>query len=190
MRRCELRYMSIEFSDTEMESWMRDWSPTATTGGKSRKKAKLDPFLRRQQVRLLQLRQRVVESISGVGEHTRANCGAPVWQTHQADVATEVNDRDLALGLLSHEHDALYEIDQALQRIDSGTYGICEMSGKQIPSDRLEAIPFARFTVECQSQLEKEYKASRLPHSRLSLLDLAVTNPDDEEKMLARSDED
>jgi RNA polymerase-binding transcription factor DksA len=60
------------------------------------------------------------------------------------------------LSLLSQEQDALYEIEEALKRVDAGTYGICEMSGKPIPHARLEAIPFARFTVECQTQIEKQ----------------------------------
>ena len=81
-------------------------------------------------------------------------------------------DRDFALSLLSQEQDALYEIDQALKRIELGTYGVCEMSGKPIPHARLEAIPFARFTVECQSQLEKQNKASRVRQSVTSLFGL------------------
>ena len=52
---------------------------------------------------------------------------------HQADAGSDVYDRDFALSLLSQEQDALYEIDQALKRIELGTYGICEMSGKSIP---------------------------------------------------------
>ena len=76
------------------------------------------------------------------------------------------------MSLLSQEQDALYEIDQALKRIELGTYGKCEMSGKQIPRARLEAIPFARFTVECQSQLEKQSKASRIRQSVTSLFGL------------------
>ena len=74
--------------------------------------------------------------------------------------------------MLAKEQDALYEIDQALKRIELGTYGICEMSGKPIPRARLEAIPFARFTVECQSQLEKQNKASRVRQSVTSLFGL------------------
>jgi DnaK suppressor protein len=68
---------------------------------------------------------------------------------HQADAGSDAYDRDFALNLLTQEQDALYEIEEALKRVDSGTYGICEMSGKPIPQARLEAIPFARFTVEC-----------------------------------------
>jgi DnaK suppressor protein len=59
-----------------------------------------------------------------------------------------------------------------LKRIELGTYGVCEMSGKPIPHARLEAIPFARFTVECQSQLEKQNKASRVRQSVTSLFGL------------------
>jgi RNA polymerase-binding transcription factor DksA len=91
---------------------------------------------------------------------------------HQADAGSDAYDRDFALSLLSQEQDALYEIDEALKRVEVGTYGKCEMSGKPIPRARLEAIPFARFTVECQSQLEKQSKASRMRPSVTSLFGL------------------
>jgi RNA polymerase-binding transcription factor DksA len=58
---------------------------------------------------------------------------------------------------------ALLEIDNALGRIERGTYGICEMSGRPIPLPRLRAVPFARFTVECQAEIEKRKKVSRFP---------------------------
>jgi RNA polymerase-binding transcription factor DksA len=76
---------------------------------------------------------------------------------HQGDAGSDAYDRDFALSVLAKEQDALYEIEQALRRIDRGVYGVCEMSGKNIPQARLEAIPFARLTVECQAQWEKEY---------------------------------
>ena len=91
---------------------------------------------------------------------------------HQADAGSDAYDRDFALSLFSQEQDALYEIDEALKRIELGTYGKCEMSGKPIWHARLEAIPFARFTVECQSQLEKQNKASRVRQSVTSLFGL------------------
>src|SRR5437764_15295599 len=91
---------------------------------------------------------------------------------HQADAGSDAYDRDFALSLLSQEQDALYEIDQALKRIEVGTYGKCEMSGKPVPHAGLEAIPFARFTVQCQSQLEKQYKASRVRQTVTSLFTL------------------
>jgi RNA polymerase-binding transcription factor DksA len=76
---------------------------------------------------------------------------------HQGDAGSDAYDRDFALSVLAKEQDALYEIEQALRRIKSGTYGNCEISEKKIPTARLEAIPFARLTVECQAQWEKEY---------------------------------
>ena len=76
---------------------------------------------------------------------------------HQGDAGSDAYDRDFALNLLSNEQDALEEIEAALNRIECGVYGVCEMSAKKIPQTRLEAIPFARLTVECQTIWEKEY---------------------------------
>src|ERR1700720_4059652 len=137
---------------------------------------RLDSFTRGQKEKLQQLRDAMVDSMAGVAQDTlrsRAEGNeASAFGMHQADAGSDAYDRDFALSLLSQEQDALYEIDQALKRIELGTYGICEMSGKPIPHARLEAIPFARFTVECQSQLEKQSKASRVRQSVTSLFGL------------------
>jgi RNA polymerase-binding transcription factor DksA len=142
----------------------------------AKKQKKLDPFTRKQQEKLLYLRDAMVDSMTGVAQDTlrsRAEGSeASAFGMHQADAGSDAYDRDFALSLLSQEQDALYEIDQALKRIELGTYGVCEMSGKSIPRARLEAIPFARFTVECQSQLEKQSKASRVRQSVTSLFGL------------------
>src|SRR5437762_2797808 len=148
---------------------------------------RLDPFTRKQMTKLLQLRAAMVDSIAVVSQDTlrsRAEGSeASAFGTHQADAGSDAYDRDFALSLLSQEQDALYEIDQALKRIELGTYGVCEMSGKPIPRARLEAIPFARFTVECQSQLEKQSKASRVRQSVTSLFGLTEEEaPETEEE--------
>jgi len=149
--------------------------------GLNHRERKLDPFIRQQKQKLLQLRDAVVDSMAGVAQGTlrsRAEGSeASAFGMHQADAGSDAYDRDFALSLLSQEQDALYEIDEALKRIELGTYGKCEMSGKSIPRARLEAIPFARFTVECQSRLEKQSKASRVRQSVTSLFGLT-----DEEK--------
>ncbi|OYW31296.1 MAG: hypothetical protein B7Z47_01490 [Chthoniobacter sp. 12-60-6] len=75
-----------------------------------------------------------------------------------ADSATEEIDHDLALGILSHEEDALHEVDAALRRILEGSYGICEETGKNIPAARLRAVPWTRFTREVEERLEQERK--------------------------------
>jgi DnaK suppressor protein len=97
---------------------------------------------------------------------------ASAFGMHQADAGSDAYDRGFALSLLSQEQDALYEIEEALKRVDAGTYGICAMSGKPIPHARLEAIPFARFTVECQTQIEKQKKAIGLRQPVKSLFGL------------------
>jgi RNA polymerase-binding transcription factor DksA len=94
--------------------------------------------------------------MAGVARETRAdNSESSPFSTHNGDAGSDACDRDFALSLLSQERNALFEIDQALQRIELGIYGTCEMSGQPIPVSRLEAIPFARFTVEWQSEIEK-----------------------------------
>ena len=134
------------------------------------------PFLKRQKLKLLQLRDTLLDSMMGVSRDTlRARAEgseASAFGMHQADAGSDAYDRDFALSLLSQEQDALYEIEEALKRIDAGTYGICEMSGKAIPHARLEAIPFARFTVECQTQIEKQTKATRIRQPVTSLFGL------------------
>jgi RNA polymerase-binding transcription factor DksA len=154
----------------------RQMSTTEAILGANHKERKLDPFIKGQKDRLLQLRDAMVDSMAGVAQDTlrsRAEGSeASAFGMHQADAGSDAYDRDFALSLLSQEQDALYEIDQALKRIELGTYGVCEMSGKPISRARLEAIPFARFTVECQSQLEKQSKASRVRQSVTSLFGL------------------
>ena len=154
----------------------RKLTATQTILGNSAKKKRLDPFTHAQREKLLHLRDAMVDSMAGVAQDTlrsRAEGSeASAFGMHQADAGSDAYDRDFALSLLSQEQDALYEIDQALKRIELGTYGVCEMSGKPIGHPRLEAIPFARFTVECQSQLEKQNKASRVRQSVTSLFGL------------------
>ncbi len=159
------------------------------------KERRLDPFTRSQKEKLLQLRDAMVDSMAGVAQDTlRARAEgseASAFGMHQADAGSDAYDRDFALSLLSQEQDALYEIDEALKRIELGTYGKCEMSGKPIMHARLEAIPFARYTVECQSQLEKQSKASRVRQSVTSLFGLTdeEAREGDEEEAVADTKE-
>lgn len=123
-------------------------------------KVKLTPFQKSQQKKLLELRDHMVDAMAGVAQdnlRSRAEGSeASAFGMHQADAGSDAYDRDFALNLLSQEQDALYEIDEAIKRLELGTYGICEISGDQIPEARLEAVPFARLTVTCQEQWEKQ----------------------------------
>ncbi len=88
----------------------------------------------------------------------------PRFSSHMAEAATDAFDRDLALSLLSSEQDALYEIEQALDRIRNGSFGVCELTGKPIEPARLAAVPWTRFCAEAERELEKKgtFKNPRL----------------------------
>ena len=72
-----------------------------------------------------------------------------------ADVATDAYDREFSLGLASNEQNSLYELDDALKKIDEGTFGICEECNSLITKIRLKAVPYARLCVKCQKKKEK-----------------------------------
>jgi DnaK suppressor protein len=147
---------------------------------------KLTPFLEKQRERLLALRDSLLDSMTGVAKDTlrsRAEGSeASAFGMHQADAGSDAYDRDFALSLLSQEQDALYEIEEAIKRIDLGTYGTCEMSGKPIAHARLEALPFARCTVECQAQLEKQKRVNRTRTPVTSLFGLTDDEGGDAEE--------
>ncbi|MBM3835634.1 MAG: transcriptional regulator [Verrucomicrobia bacterium] len=103
---------------------------------------------------LLELRERLLSQMSGLAKESAQEM--PGYSLHMADSGTDNFDRDFALSLLSSDQDAIYEIEEALKRIEKNTYGICELTGKPIPKARLDAIPWTRFTVEAQAQLERE----------------------------------
>jgi RNA polymerase-binding transcription factor DksA len=103
---------------------------------------------------LLELREQLVQQMNGLAKESAEQL--PGYSMHMADSGTDNFDRDFALSLLSSDQDAIYEIDEALKRIERGSYGICELTAKPIPKARLDAIPWARFTVEAQAQLERE----------------------------------
>jgi DnaK suppressor protein len=75
------------------------------------------------------------------------------------DDALENYNREFLFSLSALDRATLRQIDEALSRIDEGTYGYCEMSGEPISEARLKAIPWARYTLECQEELERERRA-------------------------------
>jgi RNA polymerase-binding transcription factor DksA len=103
---------------------------------------------------LLELRDRLLNQMTGLAKESAEQLAS--YSLHMADSGTDNFDRDFALSLLSSDQDAIYEIEEALRRIEKKTYGICELTGKPIPKARLDAIPWTRFTVEAQAQLERE----------------------------------
>lgn len=111
---------------------------------------------------LLDLRDHLIDGVSFLASDNlkRSNREASGelsgYSLHMADAGTDNFDREFALSLVSNEQDALYEIEEAIKRMESGAYGICEMCEKIIRKERLEAVPFARMCVQCQSTSERE----------------------------------
>ncbi len=99
---------------------------------------------------LLKLREKVTGHISFLADDTLNR----VDDTPTED-RTDDFDREFALNLVSSEHDALFEIDEALRRLEEGRYGVCESCSKHIERPRLQALPFAKMCVSCQTQNEK-----------------------------------
>jgi DnaK suppressor protein len=117
-------------------------------------KVKIRPELLKYYETLLELRDRLLAQMSGLAKESAEEMSS--YSLHMADSGTDNFDRDFALSLLSSDQDAIYEIEEALKRIEKNTYGICELTNKPIPKARLEAIPWTRFTVDAQAQLERE----------------------------------
>lgn len=135
-------------------------APVVKPVAKKARKMKMTPFIRKQRQRLLDLRDTMVDTTQGIARDTLQNGAGGADSSgsgmHTGDAGSDAYDKDLALNILSKETDALHEIEEALLRIENKTYGICEMSGDAIPEVRLEALPFCRLTIQCQTELESK----------------------------------
>lgn len=78
------------------------------------------------------------------------------YSYHMADMASDSYDRELSFNIASEEQEILYEIDDALKRIDEGKYGLCLDCDKKIPAKRLTALPYAKYCIQCQSKEERQ----------------------------------
>ncbi|MBY0525937.1 MAG: TraR/DksA C4-type zinc finger protein [Gemmataceae bacterium] len=112
--------------------------------------------------KLLALAQRVQldtasiesEALRGTGGEASGNLSnAPL---HPADLATDQNQQDVALGIFENEANILRQADAALRRIDEGAYGRCENCGGDISTARLDAVPYTAYCVDCAAKLQAE----------------------------------
>ena len=74
---------------------------------------------------------------------------------HMADGATDIAEQDRDMALIGTLQERMREVEHALERLDQGTYGVCERCDKPIPAERLEVRPFSTLCVDCQSQAER-----------------------------------
>lgn len=115
------------------------------------KKAEIEHF----RTILLELRGKISNSIQGATKEVKELDESKGYSQHQADEGTDDFGKTINLEVSNKEYSILKQIDRALEKIDEGTYGICDISGKEIPKARLDAIPYATMTVDSQEKLEK-----------------------------------
>ena len=106
--------------------------------------------------RLLQKRRQVFGMITGMEDEALRSSGGNLsnMPLHMADIGTDTYDQDFTLGMAESERGLMNEIDDALRRIEDRTYGVCQMSGQPIPKARLDAKPWAKYTVESARRIE------------------------------------
>ena len=80
------------------------------------------------------------------------------YTVHMADMSADAYEREVSMNIVSSEQEVLYQIDDALKRIDEGTFGICEQCTKPITMSRLKAVPYASLCIKCQRDKERKNK--------------------------------
>lgn len=110
---------------------------------------------------LLKQKEQIIDGIKHISEDTlkksQKDAAGDIsgYTYHMADVATDTYDREFSLSLASSDREALYELDDALKRIEEGTFGVCESCKSLIAKTRLKAVPGARLCIKCQEKKEK-----------------------------------
>lgn len=110
---------------------------------------------------ILDRKEELLEGIRHISEDTlkksqkEASGDISGYSYHMADVATDTYDREFSLGLASNERELLYELDDALKKIEDGSFGICEECKSLIAKNRLKAVPYARLCIKCKKKKEK-----------------------------------
>ena len=115
------------------------------------KKAEIAKFKQR----LLDLRAQMTRTFQGTAAEVKTPDQATGYSQHQADQGTDDFDRTINMELSEREYHILRQIDRALEKIEENTYGVCDITGEEIPVARLEAVPYATMTVKAQEKLEK-----------------------------------
>ncbi len=125
----------------------------------TKKKKKIDPRFEPYRKFLLRIKEQITGDIHNLADENTGSGndrGGDVsgHALHMADVATDMYDREFTLGLASNDRELLYQVNEALDRIEDGNYGLCLTCKKPIPASRLKAIPHARTCLKCQETLE------------------------------------
>ncbi|RKY31443.1 MAG: TraR/DksA family transcriptional regulator [Candidatus Omnitrophota bacterium] len=110
---------------------------------------------------ILKMKEEILDGIKHISEDilkkSQKDAAGDIsgYTYHMADVATDTYDREFSLGLASNDRKMMYELEDALKRIEEGTFGTCEDCKNTISKSRLKAVPYARLCVKCQEKKEK-----------------------------------
>lgn len=105
--------------------------------------------------RLEEMKAQMSQLAKHVSDEVKTPEESKGYSQHQADEGTDDFNRNINLQVSDEEFKILRQIDRALEKIEEETYGVCDISGEEIPLARLEAIPYATMTVKAQEMLEK-----------------------------------
>jgi DnaK suppressor protein len=134
-------------------------APKGPEAVKEAKKEKM-PTLSKQDLQyfrnlLLEKRREIIGDVGSMeSEAFKGDSNLSNMPIHMADVGTDNFEQEFTLGLIESERQILRDIQEALVRIDNGTYGVCLGTGKSIPRLRLEAVPWAKYTIDYSRLLE------------------------------------
>jgi DnaK suppressor protein len=128
--------------------------------------------------KLLEMRRQVMREIDNDLKQGREGAKDDGMDTY--DLASEERDREISFLLSDRERGKLQAIQEALERIEDGSYGMCESCESEIAAGRLEALPFTRLCVSCQSDREKELKQARRFDDERTYRKLGATDVDEE----------
>ena len=105
--------------------------------------------------RLEEMQRQLTHSLKGSTAEVKTPDEATGYSQHQADQGTDDFDRTISLEVTSKEYGILRHIERALEKIADETYGVCDITGEDIPIARLDAVPYATMTVKAQEKFEK-----------------------------------
>ena len=112
---------------------------------------------------LIAERSKVAAEIKSIAQDTsksprEASGDLSAYTVHMADMAADTYEREMSMNIVSSEQEVLYQIDDALKRLDEGSFGICQQCTKPILMSRLKAVPYASLCIECQRAKEQKHK--------------------------------
>lgn len=105
--------------------------------------------------RLLEMKVQLGVSLKSVSDDVKTSEESKGYSQHQADEGTDDFGQTISIEVSTKEQGIIRQIDRALEKVEEGTYGVCDVTGDDIPLKRLEAVPYATMTVAAQEKLEK-----------------------------------